>query len=209
MDQSRFVFFDLGNVLVLFDHQIAANNLATACGRSFDEVMNKLFVTDLQQRYETGLISSQQYANEINRTFECQLDHEHILEAISNIFRPNLSILPALEMVRQAKIPIGVLSNTCEAHWNWLMRENWPMLKGWYQHIVLSYEVRSMKPDAGIYLASERVCGCRGSSIFFTDDRADNIAAAAKHGWTTHQFQGISDLMPALELWLNGTSNPP
>jgi glucose-1-phosphatase len=202
VDQSRFVYFDLGNVLALFDHRIAARNLAEACGRSFDEVMNKLFVTDLQQRYETGLVTSQQYVAEINSTFDCQLSQECVLDAISDMFQPNKPIVEALDLVRQASIPIGILSNTCEAHWNWLMQENWPMLHGWYKHIVLSYEVRSMKPDAGIYVECERVCGCSGSRIFFTDDRADNIAAAASRGWATHQYREISDLLHSLNSWL-------
>lgn len=203
VEQSRFVYFDLGNVLALFDHHIAARNLAGICGRSLAEVIDKLFVTDLQTRYETGLVTSQQYVDEINQTLNCRVSHESILEAISDMFQPNWPIIQALELVQQAGIPIGILSNTCEAHWNWLMKEEWPMLRGWYKHIVLSYEVHSMKPDAGIYVECERVCGCAGRNVFFTDDRADNIAAAASRGWATHQYLGIADLMHSLKNWID------
>lgn len=202
MLESRFVYFDLGNVLALFDHRRAAQNLAELCGRSFDEVINRLFVSDLQTRYETGLVNSQQYAQEVNRAFHCELSQESIMEAISDMFQPNWPILDALELVRKANIPAGILSNTCEAHWNWLQRADWPMLRGWYKQIVLSYEVRCMKPDSGIYAECERVCGCSSSNIFFTDDRADNIVAAARRGWVTHQYGQNSDLLQSLRQWI-------
>jgi FMN phosphatase YigB (HAD superfamily) len=203
-DNQRFVYFDLGNVLALFSHRLAAQNIATICNKPLEEVMDKLFVTDLQTRYETGLVSSRQYCDEVNATFGCNVSHDAIMHAISDMFQPNWPILEALELVRQAGVPMGVLSNTCEAHWQWLLKTDWPMLHGWYKHIILSYEVFSMKPDDGIYAASEQRCGCSGDKIFFTDDRADNIAAASSRGWATHQYQSNVGLLQSLKSWLGG-----
>lgn len=187
--KEKFVYFDLGNVLVTFDHTIATENLAKLCGHDFQAVRNKMFISDLQTRYETGLISSDQYVDEINTTFGSQLDRDTVLDAISDMFQPNWPILDALRTVQQAGVGMGVLSNTCEAHWHWLMqRKDWEMLHGWFEKIILSYEVKSMKPDSGIYQACEAACGRSGSEIFFTDDRADNIQAATERGWVTHQY---------------------
>ncbi len=187
--KEKFVYFDLGNVLVTFDHTIATENLARLCGHDFQAVRNKMFISDLQTRYETGLITSDQYVEEINTAFGSQLDRDTVLNAISDMFLPNWPILDALRTVQQAGVGIGVLSNTCEAHWHWLMqRKDWEMLHGCFEKIILSYEVRSMKPDAGIYQACEAACGRSGSQIFFTDDRADNIQAAIDRGWVTHQY---------------------
>jgi len=36
----------------------------------------------------------------------------------------------------------------------------------------------------------EQDCGLPPDALLFTDDRADNIAAAAKRGWQTHHFTG-------------------
>ena len=49
--QQPFVFFDLGNVLVNFDHQIAVQKLAALSGRSPDEVRQAVFDSDLQNRF--------------------------------------------------------------------------------------------------------------------------------------------------------------
>ncbi len=204
--QHKFVYFDLGNVLVTFDHQIAAQNVARLSGHSFETVMSQLFVTDLQKRYETGLVNSQQYVAEINQVLDCRLAEADVLEAISDMFQPNWPIIDALRLVQDSCVPMGILSNTCEAHWLWLMKcTDWKMLHGWFDKIILSYEVRSMKPDTGIYEACEQACGKTGSNIFFTDDRADNIQAAADRQWTTHQyhFKQNTALLQALSRWLD------
>jgi len=47
-----------------------------------------------------------------------------------------------------------------------------------------------IKPDARIYEMLEQATGLSGAELIFTDDRADNIAAAAARGWQTHLFEG-------------------
>lgn len=46
-----------------------------------------------------------------------------------------------------------------------------------------------VKPDPRIYEMVEADCGIAPNRLLFTDDRADNIAAAAARGWRTHQFE--------------------
>lgn len=207
MSSSRFFYFDLGNVLVTFDHEIAVAQLAALAKCDAAKVRSTVLQSDLQMRFETGLVTGDEYTAEINRHLGTQLAKGDVMEAISAIFEPNTAILAILEQLRDVKIPIGVLSNTCDAHWHWLSAKGWPMLsQDWFQSTILSYEVKSMKPDAGIYEASEQRARCAGSQIFFTDDRADNIAAAAQRGWETYQFGTVDGLRAKIDLWLE---NPP
>ncbi len=199
---KRFVFFDLGNVLVKFDHELAVRQLAAVADRPLPDVRAAVFESHLQTRFETGLIGEEDFVTEVNRRLDTRLPADRVLESISAIFEPNVPILQALEKLTAAQIPLGILSNTCSAHWGWLCERRWPMLGEWFQQVVLSYQVRSMKPDAGIYEASENLAGCVGSQIFFTDDRADNIAAAARRGWVTHQFRELDGLLASLDHWL-------
>lgn len=46
------------------------------------------------------------------------------------------------------------------------------------------------KPDPDIYARVEETSELRGPQLIFVDDRKDNIAAAQKHGWQTHLFEG-------------------
>ena len=45
------------------------------------------------------------------------------------------------------------------------------------------------KPDPRIYEIVEADCGIAPDRLLFADDRADNITAAARRGWRTHQFE--------------------
>lgn len=51
-----------------------------------------------------------------------------------------------------------------------------------------------IKPDPRIYELVEADCGIAPDRLLFTDDRADNIAAAAARGWQTHHFTGPEGL---------------
>ena len=53
----------------------------------------------------------------------------------------------------------------------------------------VSGEMGVIKPDPRIYQMVEQDCGLSGAALLFTDDRADNITAAADRGWRTHQFE--------------------
>ncbi len=46
-----------------------------------------------------------------------------------------------------------------------------------------------IKPDPRIFAMVEDDCGIAPDRLLFTDDRADNIAAAAARGWRTHRFE--------------------
>lgn len=202
IDPRKFVFFDLGNVLVHFDHDIAVHSVAKLSGHERTLVREAIFTSGLQDRLETGLITSSEFAQNVIGKLACQLDEEPLLEAISAIFTPNEPILVVLEQLKRAGVPMAVLSNTCEPHWGWLLRQNWPVIGNWFDFYVLSYEARSMKPDSVIYEVSERRSGRSPEQLFFTDDRADNIAAAAARGWATHQFKNVEGLIADLGPWL-------
>ena len=60
--------------------------------------------------------------------------------------------LPVLEAIRDSGIPMGLLSNTNPAHWAWILRQNYPVVEGWFDPIILSYEVKAMKPARSIPL---------------------------------------------------------
>jgi 2-haloacid dehalogenase len=47
-----------------------------------------------------------------------------------------------------------------------------------------------IKPAPSIYEAVEQGSGLPPEALLFTDDRADNIAAADARGWQTHHFTG-------------------
>ncbi|MGB3281196.1 MAG: HAD family phosphatase [Pseudorhodobacter sp.] len=59
-----------------------------------------------------------------------------------------------------------------------------------FDHAYVSGRLKLTKPDPGIYALLEADCGHAPEALLFVDDRAENIAAAAKRRWQTHLFTG-------------------
>lgn len=199
--RPAFVYFDLGNVLLYFDHGMSMRRMARVAGVSPSRMHSIVMESELQLAYETGHISGVEFASRISEQIGKVLDPVDLLQAAADMFVPNASIMLALDKVRNLGIPMGLLSNTCEAHWNWISELKYPQVVGWFSPVILSYEVKSMKPDEGIYRHAQEQVQCEPHEIFFTDDRADNIAAAKRLGWRAEQFTSTDRLLSIIQHW--------
>ncbi|MEI4485017.1 HAD-IA family hydrolase [Frigidibacter sp. MR17.14] len=61
---------------------------------------------------------------------------------------------------------------------------------GRFDRLFLSGPMGVTKPDPAIYARLEAETGIAPAALLFTDDRAENVAAAAARGWQTHLFDG-------------------
>jgi len=199
--RPKFFYFDLGNVLLFFDHNLAFRKMSKLAGISSEQMRALVMDTNLQIEYETGRITGLQFVSKISDAIGRELDAYDMLNAAADMFVPNPQILPVLNRVKAMGIPMGLLSNTCEAHWNWINELNYPQAAGWFSPVILSYEVGSMKPDFPIYHEAQRLSGFEPNQIFFTDDRHDNIEAALKLGWNAEVFVSAERLMKTIESW--------
>ena len=102
-----------------------------------------------------------------------------------------------LDVVRELrrKVPVGILSNATsrlafELEALGLARE--------FDVVCNSSEVGVAKPDPQAFvLAADRI-GHGADECFFTDDRGENVEAAAAVGMTAHHFTGVDGLRRAL-----------
>lgn len=203
--QIEFVYFDLGNILVSFDPEIACRNVADLAGISIDRARELVYESGALDRYESGELTSDQFVDLIRETSQLDaaaLPHDALLEAISDMFTPIDSMVEVVRMARKRAGRVGVLSNTCDAHWSWVRRQPWPVSQIDYDVRILSYEVNSMKPDSRIYEAAERAAFVPPESILFIDDRAENVHAAISRGWNAEQCLGGEDAKSVIERWL-------
>ena len=120
---------------------------------------------------------------------------------ISSRSRLLRAILPVLETIRDLNIPMGLLSNTNKAHWEWIYRQQYSIVHGWFDPIILSYEVQAMKPGKTIYEVAAKQAGFPAEQIFFTDDRLDNIEGAKAMSWQVSQFIDADSLMTIVKTW--------
>jgi len=172
-----FIYFDLGNVLLKFSHERGARQIAEVSGCDIEKVRSATYA-GLQAKYESGQLDSRGFYEAFCEATDCRPDFEEFRQAESEIFDTNPSILPVVSQLESAGYRLGVLSNTCESHWQHITAGRWGLLPDAFEQIVLSYEVGAMKPDERMFQAAIEAAGVPASEIFYTDDREENVAAA-------------------------------
>ena len=194
MAQPEFIYFDLGNVICPFSHDLACQQMAEVAGVEQSKVKRVVYEGDLQIRFETGLISSQEFYDAFCAETGSVPDMKQLLTAGSDIFELNYQIIPLIAQLRSANFPIGILSSTCEAHWSFICKR-FPTIDKYFVHRVLSYQVKSMKPDQAIYEKAIELANVKPSAIFFMDDRPENVQGALDCGIDAVLFEDSSQLL--------------
>lgn len=190
----EFIYFDLGNVLVEFDPARGCENVSRWAGVSAARVRAVVWESGLEERYERGEVSCEQFAAAVCDQLCIDSSPLDLLDLVSDMFTPNATILPVIQSLQQRGLPLGILSNTCHAHWDWIRRRRWPVASEWFQVAVLSYEIGCMKPAAAIYAEAAARAGVPPQSIFFTDDRVENVEAARRAGWQAFVYHDTAKL---------------
>ena len=189
-----FLYFDLGNVLLHFDHRLAATQMAEVAKLELDRVWDLVFATgDLLVEIETGRLGPQEFYEHFCRETGTRADYGLLEEAGSAIFTVNAPMLPIITHLEAAGHRLGVLSNTSESHWRYIARQ-YPMIPRTFEPAALSFKAGVMKPDPAIYQYAADLAGVAPEEIFFTDDRAENVAGALRAGFDAVPFTGPADL---------------
>lgn len=194
----RFLYFDLGQVLVTFDHEIACRQIAAVSGASVDRVREVVFIGDLEVRYESGQIRTDEFHRLFCERTCTSPQRDELMNAHANIFQINTPVLPLVAGLARAGYRMGILSNTCESHWHHCTRQRFKFLESCFEIRALSYELQAMKPAAAIYEAASRLADTEPDQIFFVDDLLDNVEGARRAGYDAVQFTTAAELAAAL-----------
>jgi glucose-1-phosphatase len=190
------VIFDLGKVLIPFDFSRGYRAMEKHCGYAAAEIPKRISTTDLVHRFETGLLEPKDFVAELSRTLELRVDYQQFCEIWSSIFIPETLVPESLVAGIGARYRMLVLSNTNAIHFE-MVRRNYPILRHFHD-LVLSYEVKAMKPSPAIYQAAIARAQCRPEECFFTDDIPAYVEGARQQGIDAVQFESCEQLMREL-----------
>lgn len=168
------IFFDLGNVLIFFDHHKMCCQVADYTGLTLENTQKiMLKYGDL---YERGGIDSQTIYQEFCKITHKALHFETLMYTFSNIFQPNDPVISIALQLKEKGHRLFLLSNTCEPHFTFALSQ-FPFLKQ-FDGYVLSYKVRARKPEKEIYEKALEIAGCQNKECFYTDDLLPYIETA-------------------------------
>ncbi len=197
MTPPRFLYFDLGKVLVNFDVDQMLRQVGEAAHISPEQAREALFGNGRMRRYETGQITTADFYQAFCEEIGGRPDYAELASAAADIFSLNLPVLPLAAQLRQAGYRMGILSNTCELHWRHCARRFRIVGEGFAVH-ALSYRIQAAKPEAAIFRAAAELAGCPPEEIFFVDDLAEHVVGARDAGFDAVQFTSAESLAEEL-----------
>lgn len=168
------VFFDLGNVLLFFDHHKMKQQVADCCCLSVKEISSLL--QKYFDEYERGAISTQTLYSDLLKLGGRAVSFIDFTHALSNIFQPNLPVIALLKQLKAREVKLFLLSNTCDAHFSFALK-HFAFLK-LFDGFILSYEVGARKPEKEIYQKALEIGNCSSKECFYIDDVPAFVQAA-------------------------------
>jgi len=191
------LMFDLGKVLIDFDFELGMRHFAPRSGLSTDALWQVILDRRWIDRYEKGAISTEEYHHYLRDAGQLDMDLEEFQEAWTAVFLPEPIVPEAFLASLRERYPLILVSNINESHATHIAT-NYSVFDH-FDHRILSHEVGAMKPERKIYDVAIAAAGKPAESLFFTDDREENVESALKMGIRAHQFRSLSGLIAALK----------
>ena len=181
------VVFDIGNVLIewqpeRFYDSVIGEDRRRAMFRAVDlHGMNDK--VDLGHHFtETIYATAEEYPA---WRAEIRMWHDQWIEMAKPAIDHSVRLMAALQA---RDVPVFSLTNFGIQSYDYAARF-YPFLRQ-FDRDFISGHMGVIKPDVRIYEMVEDACGLPPDRLIFTDDRADNIAAAQARGWQVHLFEG-------------------
>jgi putative hydrolase of the HAD superfamily len=186
----RAVIFDFGRVICDFDigkfvARAAAHSSLSP--QALKETMGQSEAAAV--RYETGLISSQEFYRSVCAIASLTMTEQEFVSAYTDIFTPKPATIGLVKRLR-GHYRLGLLSNTNEWHFEFGIK---PVgLLPFFDAVTLSYEARAMKPDPRIYADMLGKLALPAESCVYIDDIQEYVEGGRRVGlnaihYTTHE----------------------
>jgi len=184
--QPEAIIFDIGNVLTRWQPE-AFYDRAIGLERR-QQMFAEVDLHGMNELVDAGALFRETIYDWANRhpgwAAEIRMWHDRWIELASPRIEGSIALLRAL---RAKGVPVFALTNFGSYSYD-EARTKLDFLSEFDREYV-SGRMGVSKPDPRIFQMVETDCGLAPDRLLFVDDKADNITAAARRGWCTHQFE--------------------
>ena len=195
------VLFDLGNVILPFNHYQIAEKLARFSeSRELSDpprIFSYLFDRHegAVNNYEIGKMSSIEFFNQVKERIKLTLPFDAFVPIWNEIFTENHEVSELIRFLKGKK-RLGVLSNTNPLHFEYAL-STFPILN-LFDKWILSHEVGFKKPAVEIFLKAMEWASVPPTKILFIDDIREHVEVAASVGMQAIHFTSAQQLVREL-----------
>ena len=195
------VVFDLGNVLLHFDHSIILKRISPYMDQ-------KIGLTDAWRMlkseialFETGLIGPEEFFEKLRNSLNLapRLGYAEFAKNWAEIFWKNEELVDLLPKLRK-KVKLIMLSNTNVLHIEYA-KQAFPEVFSPFDAHVLSYEAGCSKPSPEIYRKVLKLGSGNPNEFVYFDDIYAYIQAAEQCGMKAHQYVSVQGVRDSLAMY--------
>jgi glucose-1-phosphatase len=192
------LLFDLGRVLIDFDHRRAAAAIAGFTRKSPEEIYEMFFDSKLTRMFEEGKLEPEAFYGKIKQRLRLKLRYEQFVPMWDEIFflTPENREVHALAQKLRGHYSVSLLTNINALHLAYI-REHFPVFDA-FDRVFASCELGLAKPDPRIYSRVLKELGAKPGEAFYTDDRPELIAQARIMGIRAFVYTGPAQLVQDL-----------
>jgi 2-haloacid dehalogenase len=184
--QPEAVIFDIGNVLTRWQPEAFYDRVIGEDRRR--ALFTAVDLHAMNLRIDAGALFRETIYAEADQHPEWATEIRWWYDRWIELASPRIEGSIALQRALRAKgVPVFALTNFGE----YSFAEALPQMDFLteFDRLYVSGRMKVVKPDPQIYAMVEADCGIAPDRLLFVDDKAENITAAARHGWRTHQFE--------------------
>ncbi len=196
------LIFDFGNVFAHFSYTKACEEIGRKRGVSGEDLIANLResgLNDWVSLYETGQMSSTEFADQVTRASRIDLDFDEFSTAWRDIFWLNEPVVDLVRHLHCKGYPLVLGSNTNELHAEHFQTKFREALEP-FQALVFSYQLGKMKPDPRFYHACVSAAGRVADSCIFIDDLEANVQGAIDAGLEGIHYREFHQVVEDLQL---------
>jgi len=193
------IIFDLGNVLIDFDHMIAARRISHFSKLSPQEIFSLFFESEVTLLFEQGKISPDDFFLRVKDMLALSINYQTFVPIWNEIFFQSAKnrIVFNIANILSGGYKVVLLSNINTLHFEYV-KKHFPIF-GIFSRVFASCEMGLIKPDPAIYRKVLDDLDLAPGESFYTDDRKELVASARKLGIKAAVFSGSKELKKDLE----------
>lgn len=191
--------FDLGNVILPFDHRKIPERLLewSQSKERLDsnEIFEYIFSMEngLINPYEEGKLSTEEFFKTICERYALKMELEDFKGIWAPIFKEDKYVNRIILNLKEIGYRLFILSNTNEIHFNYI-KEHYPIVHV-FDEWILSYKIGAKKPKKRIFDEIFKRADVSGKEVFYIDDTAQYITKAKElYGLHGVVFKGADQL---------------
>ena len=200
LNKPQVLIFDLGNVLVHYDHRATCAGLAALCQVDADAIASLL--PEVGDDMGVGKLDFDGFHRFMQARAGATADLDAFwLGFCAGLRRNGEALAYAVALQQRAGVSVAVISNTNDGHVLWL-DEHVPELRE-FDLVMMSNEVGLHKPDPEIFRLALELLAVEPGAALFVDDLAQNVTAAQALGMAGVVHTDWESTGKQIEEWLS------